>query len=117
MKISEIQKIAWEFDKKCGWDKFPSSLIFIHLFEELGEISRYILFDEGYKDPELGHTPPIKENKNREFAQAFLLFLQLVNKEQIDLEEVTMAELKKMETRFDTKKWSTYMKKWSPVKD
>ena len=40
MHLKEIQVKLDSFDKARGWDKFPASLVFAHLIEELGEISR-----------------------------------------------------------------------------
>ena len=47
MHLREIQKKLDKFDKERGWDKFPASLVFAHLIEELGDISRHITVKEG----------------------------------------------------------------------
>ncbi len=109
MQLKEIQEKLDKFDKARGWEKFPASLVFTHLIEELGEISRYITIEEGYKAIGLGHEAPEKNELHREFAQVFNLFTQLANHFQIDLEESVLSELELMEERFSAKEWSRYM--------
>ncbi len=111
MHLHEIQQKLDEFDKERGWEKFPASLVFAHLIEELGEISRHITVKEGYKVIGLGHTAPKKEDLHREFAQAFNLFTQIANAFKIDLESAVLSELEIMEERFSAKEWSEHMKK------
>ena len=109
MQLKEIQKKLDEFDKARSWDKFPASLVFAHLIEELGEISRYITIQEGYKVIGLGHEAPEKNEIEREFAQVFNLFTQLANHFKIDLESSVLSELEIMEDRFPAKEWSEHM--------
>ena len=109
MHLREIQEKLNNFDKERGWDKFPASLVFAHLIEELGEISRHITVKEGYKVIGLGHKAPRKEELGREFAQAFNLFIQIVNSFEIDLESAVLSELKIMEKRFSAEEWSRHM--------
>ncbi len=109
MHLKEIQAKLDSFDKARGWDKFPASLVFAHLIEELGEISRHITVDEGYKVVGLGHKAPNKDELHREFAQVFNLFTQLANHYNIDLESSVLSELEIMEERFPAEKWSRHM--------
>jgi NTP pyrophosphatase (non-canonical NTP hydrolase) len=109
MDLREIQHIKAAFEKERGWDKFKASQVFVHLIEELGEISRHISLEEGYKPPGLGHSAPDKEGLSREFAQAFSLFAQLANHFDIDLEQAVLDELEIMKQRFPAEKWSAYM--------
>ena len=109
MDLQDIQTRADSFNRKRGWENFSASLVFIHLIEEISEIGRHILFDEGYKIPDIGHNAPSRDDLDREFAQAFLLFLQLVNKYGIKLEQAILRELKIMEQRFDPQKWQAQM--------
>ena len=109
MHLKEIQKKLDAFDKARGWDKFPASLVFAHLIEELGEISRHITVDEGYKVIGLGHEAPNKDELHREFAQVFNLFAQLANHYNIDLESSILSELEIMEERFPSEKWTRHM--------
>jgi NTP pyrophosphatase (non-canonical NTP hydrolase) len=111
MHLREIQEKLDEFEKERGWDKFPASLVFAHLIEELGEISRYITVKEGYKVIGLGHEAPNKEDLGREFAQAFNLFAQIANTFGVDLESVILSELEIMEERFSAEEWSRHMSK------
>lgn len=109
MQLREIQEKLDKFDKERGWEKFPASLVFTHLIEELGEISRYITIEEGYKVIGLGHEAPAKNELHREFAQVFNLFAQLANHFNIDLEKSVLSELEIMEQRFSAKDWSSHM--------
>lgn len=110
MELSEIQRIIDKFEKARGWDKFPASLVFAHLIEELGEISRHITVEEGYKVIGLGHDAPDKDELAREFAQVFSLFMQLVNHFGINLEEAVLSELQLMKDRFPEKDWADHMR-------
>lgn len=110
MDLSEIQKKKAEFERERGWDKFSPSLIFTHLIEELGEISRHITIDEGYKVIGLGHEAPTKSDLSREFAQVFSLLVQLANYFKVDLEKSVISELELMRERFPAKEWSEHMK-------
>ena len=111
MELKELQELKSEFEKSRGWDKFPASQVFVHLIEELGEISRFISFEEGYKPEGIGHKAPSLNDLSREFAQSFSLFIQLANHFKIDLESAVLEELKIMESRFPAEKWRDYMSK------
>jgi NTP pyrophosphatase (non-canonical NTP hydrolase) len=111
MELRNLQLKLARFERERGWDKFPASLVFAHLVEELGEISRHITVQEGYKVVGLGHDAPDVEQLTREFAQVFALFAQLANHFGIDLQDSILSELKIMAERFDAKKWSEHMKK------
>ncbi len=108
MHLREIQEKTREFEERRGWNKFPASLVFTHLIEELGEISRHITIEEGYKAIGLGHEQT-KNDLAREFAQVFSLFIQLANHFEIDLESSYLQELETMEERFPEKEWKRYM--------
>jgi NTP pyrophosphatase (non-canonical NTP hydrolase) len=110
MHMKEIQEKLDSFEKARGWNKFPASLVFTHLIEELGEISRYITVEEGYKAIGLGHKASANEELHREFAQVFNLFAQLANHYKINLETSILSELAIMEERFSAREWSEYMK-------
>lgn len=110
MDLRDLQKIKASFEKERGWDKFPASQVFGHLIEELGEISRHISYEEGYKIPGIGHDAPEKSELEREFAQSFSLFIQLANHFDVDLENVVLAELEIMKDRFPADEWARIMK-------
>ncbi len=109
MDLKQIQKLKSEFEKARGWDKFPASQVFTHLIEELGEISRHITVEEGYKAIGLGHEAPKETELRREFAQSFSLFIQLANHFNIDLESAVLDEVKIMSERFPAEEWLRYM--------
>jgi NTP pyrophosphatase (non-canonical NTP hydrolase) len=101
MDLSAIQKMKLEFDRERNWDKNRASNVFVHLVEELGEVGRYISFDEGYKKKMEGGGRTIdKYEMSREVAQVFLLFLQLASYYEIDLEKATLCELEIAKERF-----------------
>ncbi|MGQ4911116.1 MAG: hypothetical protein ACP6KW_03020 [Candidatus Thorarchaeota archaeon] len=109
MDLKEIQALLARFDKERGWDRFPASLVFTHLIEELGEISRHITVEEGYKVIGIGHDAPDPEELPREFAQVFALFMQIVNHFNVDLESSILSELEIMKNRFPAKEWKEHM--------
>ena len=109
MDLSKIQEMLANFEHERGWDRFPASQVFAHLIEELGEVSRHITIEEGYKVVGLGHEAPKKEELSREFAQVLSLLFQLANHYGIDLEESIFSELRVMTDRFPAKEWAKYM--------
>ena len=113
MDLKKIQEKIDKFDKERGWEKFPPSLVLSHIIEELGEISRYIQFEEGYKKKGIGHEYNVKDLK-REFAQVFALFIQLALHYGVDLEDAILEELEIMEKRFSKEEWKKYMEKYEP---
>lgn len=110
MHLRHLQALKQQFEHERGWEHFPASLVYIHLIEELGEIGRHILFDEGYKVQGLGHRA--KQNLKREFGQVLSLLLQLANRAHIDLEDAYRDELQLMEKRFDPATWQHYMQRY-----
>jgi 8-oxo-dGTP pyrophosphatase MutT (NUDIX family)/NTP pyrophosphatase (non-canonical NTP hydrolase) len=113
MDLKKIQQRIDAFDKARGWEKFPASLVLSHLIEELGEISRYIQFEEGYKKEGIGHAYNVKDLK-REFAQVLALLTQLALHYNVDLEEAVLEELRIMEERFSPEEWEEYMEEYVP---
>ena len=111
MHLRELQRLMRDFEMERGWDRFPASLTYVHLLEELWEIGEHILFNEGYKKAGLGHREPLG-NVDREFAQALSLLLQLSNSFNVDLEDAFQKEYRVMEGRFDKEAWRNYMEKY-----
>ena len=99
MELNEIQLEVYNFLKERDWLKFQPNDVLIHLYEEISEIGKHILFKTNYKDEE-EHSKPDEKNLPREFAQAFSLFLQLCILFNIDLEEAWTKEIKLMKDRF-----------------
>ncbi len=112
MHLSDIQNILKQFHTERGWNKFSASLVMTHLLEELGELSDYILIEEGYKATGLGHDGPEKNQIEREFAQVLSLFVQLANHFDVDLENSFSAEFEIMQERFPADKWAEYMNRF-----
>ncbi|UCE10773.1 MAG: hypothetical protein JSW61_02245 [Candidatus Thorarchaeota archaeon] len=111
MELRQIQEKTRRFEEARGWDKFPASQVFAHLIEELGEISRHITVEEGYKVIGLGHEQPNESSLSREFAQVFSLLIQLANHFDVDLEASVISELERMDSRFPEKEWRDHMSK------
>ena len=90
----EFQKQVSAYDDKMGWhDKSPH--IVMHMQEELGEIAREILRDEGYKKEKMDAA-----GFGQEFTDLLYLTFKLANQYKIDLDE----EWSKMWERYKTKK-------------
>jgi NTP pyrophosphatase (non-canonical NTP hydrolase) len=113
MELSQIQKLHEGFVRSRGWDRFPASLLFVHLEEELSEIGKHILFEEGYKAEGMGDSTR-REDVKSEVGQVFSLLLQLASHFNIDVEGAFLEEHKKNEKRFPIEKWKEYMesKEW-----
>ncbi|NWF96711.1 MAG: hypothetical protein HXY34_11275 [Candidatus Thorarchaeota archaeon] len=109
MDLREVQHRLDAFDRERGWDRFPASQVFAHLIEELGEISRHITVEEGYKVVGLGHRGVDRNELCHEFAQVFSLFTQLANHFSVDLESCVSAELEIMRERFPAEEWRREM--------
>jgi len=113
LDLREIQKKDKIFCEERGWEKFPPSLVLIHLYEELSEVGEYILYKDGYKKGGMGNDKCADyENLKREFGQILSLFLQLANSFNIDLESSFLSEFEIMEKRFGKEEWKKYTDKF-----
>ncbi|MCE7747491.1 MAG: hypothetical protein GPJ51_03775 [Candidatus Heimdallarchaeota archaeon] len=99
MELQKIQDEVYNFLKDRDWFKYSPNDVLIHLYEELSEIGKHLLFKSKYKE-EGGHSKPDGEELPREFAQAFSLFLQLCILLDVDLEQAWKNEIKIMRERF-----------------
>ncbi len=97
MEIKELAKRIHDFQK----ERFPkygseltSELIFVHLVEEVGEISRQI-FNKGSGMREFD-----SENLKEEISQAILDLLVLAELNNIDLDQEIEKKMKEMESRW-----------------
>ncbi len=97
MEIKELAKRIHDFQK----ERFPkygseltSELIFVHLVEEVGEISRQI-FNKGSGMREFD-----TENLKEEISQAILDLLVLAELNNIDLDQEIEKKMKEMESRW-----------------
>ena len=113
MNLSEIQRQKKKFDEDRSWNAFPASQVFVHLVEEIGEIGRSLLYEEGYKKGGLGHSAAPGEVP-REFAQSLSLLIQLANIQGIDLEKAYLDEMRVMRRRFPAKAWRAYVRHLKP---
>ena len=100
MDLSEIIELLKQFLEERNWLDFSPNDVFLHLIEELGEVSKHLQFRSKYKTEDMGHKKPKTEDLEREFAQAFSLFLQLCIVLKIDIEQAWRNELQIMKKRF-----------------
>ncbi len=108
--LRKIQTIQKKFILERKWERFNGTQVLTHLIEELGEIGSYLLYDEKYKVKGAGHEN--KENNiESEFAQSFVLFLQLAILAKVDLESAWEKEIKLMEKRFPKDIWQELAEK------
>jgi len=94
MDITEMQKQVKEFDLKHNWDKDKPSQIALHAVEELGELARELLKEEGYKKGKAS-----KEELSSELMDLLYLILKLSNKYDLQLD----AEWRKTIERYTEK--------------
>jgi NTP pyrophosphatase (non-canonical NTP hydrolase) len=95
LDLRELQKKDRIFCEERGWEKFSSSLVLIHLYEELSEVGEYILYKDGYKKGGMGNDKGTDyENLKREFGQILSLLMQLANSFDIDLESAFYQNLR-----------------------
>ena len=112
LDLKEIQRKDRVFCEERGWDKFPPSLVLIHLYEELSEVGEYILYKDGYKKSGMGNDKDADyENLKREFGQILSLLMQLANSFEIDLESSFLSEFEIMQKRFEKEEWKKYTDK------
>ena len=110
LDLKELQKKDKIFCEERGWDKFPPSLVLIHLYEELSEVGEYIIYKDGYKKSGMGNDRNADyENLKREFGQILSLLMQLANSFGIDLESAFLSEFEIMQKRFGKREWKEYM--------
>ncbi|HEX55487.1 MAG TPA: hypothetical protein ENF49_05105 [Candidatus Altiarchaeales archaeon] len=81
-KLNHYQREVDEYDRKYGWDVDRASHIVLHMAEELGEIARLILRNEGYKTEKFE-----KKELAYELTDLLYLTLKLANKFEINLEK------------------------------
>ena len=113
LDLRELQKKDKIFCEERGWEKFPPSLVLIHLYEELSEVGEYILYKDGYKKGGMGNNKDADyENLKREFGQIMSLLMQLANSFDIDLESAFLLEFEIMEKRFGKEEWKKYTDKF-----
>lgn len=102
LTLEELKSELREFLEDRDWLRFSPNEVFIHLIEELGEISKHLLFLSDYKKESMGHKKPDDSQMPREFAQVFNLFLQLCMILDINIEEAWKKEFEIMKKRFPT---------------
>jgi len=113
LDLRELQKKDRIFCEERGLEKFSSSLVLIHIYEELSEVGEYILYKDGYKKGGMGNDKGTDyENLKREFGQILSLLMQLANSFDIDLESAFLSEFEIMEKRFGKDEWKKYTDKF-----
>jgi len=92
--ITKMQREVREYDKKHGWDKDSAEHVVLHMLEELGEISREVMREGGYKKEEID-----KERLAEELTDLLYLTFKLANQFDIKLDK----EWDAMRERYKTK--------------
>ena len=96
--LSELQKQVTEYDRKYRWEGDIASHIVLHMSEELGEIARRILREEGYKKEDFD-----RKELAEELTDLLYLNLKLANRYNIDLEEEWSLMWKRYEKKTSRK--------------
>lgn len=94
MEIKELQEKIKKADKDRGWDSVFLSQTFTHLSEEIGEISRHILFRDGYKTGDLSKEVN-DEEFGKEIADAIIFLVKIANAQGINLDEIIQKKANK----------------------
>lgn len=96
MEIKELQKLASEIieriDKKTG-GKHDNETLFLHISEEIEEISRQLL------NPKIKRDDTNIENLKEEIADVILLLSKLANNNNIDIEEAIKNKIEELKRR------------------
>jgi len=98
MKISEYQNWLEEYDRAREFHRCSPGHTFIHLAEELGEVGRLVLYEEGYREP--ADLPELQELLAGELADAATFLFKLAYQYDIDLEAALIRNQEKAEGRF-----------------
>jgi len=98
MKISEYQDWLEEYDTRREFHRCSPGHTFIHLVEELGEVGRLVLYEEGYREP--ADLPELQELLAEELADAATFLFKLAYQYDVDLEAALIRNQAKAERRF-----------------
>jgi len=91
--VKDLQKKVAEAAEELGHTHDPKVVILFFL-EELGEVARAFLKEEGFKKT----NPRVTETAAQEMGDLFLMILRLANVMGVDLEEALDRTLKKLRT-------------------
>jgi NTP pyrophosphatase (non-canonical NTP hydrolase) len=98
MRVREYQAWLQAYDEARGWDKISPSHSFLHLIEEIGEISREVGYLEGYRDAD--DDGEARARLAGELADAATFLYKLAYQCGVDLEDALKANMSKAENRF-----------------
>lgn len=90
-----MQRDVAEFDRKHGWDSDTPAQAALHAVEELGELAREILKEEGYKK---GCAD--RKEMSGELMDLLYLILKIANKYDIRLEDEWRETLERYTKRY-----------------
>jgi NTP pyrophosphatase (non-canonical NTP hydrolase) len=103
MEIREYQHWLAEWDRARGWDRVSPAHTLIHAMEELGEVARLVLQDEGYKEP--GDRAKLAADLEEELADLLVFLFKLANSTGIDLDAaIVRGQAKAQGRHFDLDK-------------
>jgi NTP pyrophosphatase (non-canonical NTP hydrolase) len=98
MNISEYQDWLEAYDRQRAFHRCSPGHTFIHLVEELGEVARLVLYEEGYREP--ADLPALQALLAEELADAATFLFKLAYQYEIDLEAALVRNKAKAEGRF-----------------
>ncbi len=98
MHIREYQTWLQAYDVARGWDKITPAHTFLHLAEEMGEISREVQYFEGYRDAQ--EAGDLRANLAEELADCATFLFKLAYLCGVDLEDALRGNMAKAENRF-----------------
>lgn len=90
-----MQREVREFDRAHGWDSDKPGQIALHAVEELGELARELLKEEGYKK---GKSD--REEIASELMDLLYLILKIANKYDIKLDEEWRKTLERYSKKY-----------------
>lgn len=79
-EFTKLQNQVREYDGRYGWENDRSAHILLHMQEELGEISRWVMRHEGYKKEDFS-----AEKLGQEIVDLLYLTLKFASSFGIDL--------------------------------
>lgn len=99
MKIKEAQELVWNHINKIGYTQIETtpSHAFLHLIEEIGEVSRALLYKETKRGEIKNTSTP--GNLEEEVADILWQTLKLASYLDIDLEKAFKEKYKKNQAK------------------
>ncbi|MHA1169599.1 MAG: hypothetical protein ACTSP4_02270 [Candidatus Hodarchaeales archaeon] len=98
--MEDLVEMIKKFDETRAWDLFSPAHSILHLIEELGEVSRCILYLDKYKTSQKTRQV-LKEEITGELADSLIMLIKISNLYDIDLVNTAKNTLKQLESSVD----------------